>query len=218
MIPSDRRGKGVSRVRLAWAGLFILVGILAEVVFVHQVFPGINPYEGRFFPSWVVILVVAAYFLFNERSAWVRKDGVLTYRRRDELISDIYHARRALELRDLDTKDGWDLIELDSGKVLCLWDNLPSGPLGFDPANPEVRKFPCTEFTILRHAVEGFTAEVICAGEVIKAVTVSLPDHYDDWLYTYLPKDGDMIPGKSFDEVEAEVDKAISDSGGSQTS
>jgi hypothetical protein len=155
----------------------------------------------------LLILVVAAYFLFQDRSPWVKRNGVLTYRRRDELVSDIYHARRALELRAPDTNDGWYLIELDTGKVLCLWDNLPSGPLGFDPMNQEVRRFPCTEFTVLRHAVEGFTAEVHYAGQLIKPVTVSLPDHFDDWRYTHLPKDGDMIADKTFDELQAEVQK-----------
>jgi hypothetical protein len=204
--------------RILGAGLFILIGVLGEAYFVDRMFPHINPFDFKIFVPWMVVLVAAAYFLFQDRSPWVRKGGVLTYRRRDELVPDIYHARRALELRDLDTNDGWYLIELDSGKVLCLWDNLPSGPLGFDPGSPGVRKFPCTEFTVLRHAVEGFTAAVICAGEVIKPVTVPLPDHYDDWLYTSLPKDGDIIPGKSFDEVKAEVDKFTSDSSGSETS
>jgi hypothetical protein len=195
-------------VRLIFAGLFILIGVLGEMFFVDRMYPDINPFEGKLFGPWIVVLVAAAYFLFHERSSWVKRDGVLTYRRRDELISDIYHARRSLELRDLGTNDGWYLIELDTGKVLCLWDNLPSGPLGFDPANPEVRRFPCTEFTVSRHAVEGFTVEVVCAGQVIKPVSVSLPNHYDDWLYTYLPKDGDFIPDRTFDEVKAEVVKA----------
>lgn len=117
----------------------------------------------------------------------------MTCRRRDELLSSIYHAHRALELRDPGTNDGWYLIELDTGKVLCLWDNLPSGPLGFDPAKSEGRRFPCTEFTILRHKIEGFTAEVICAGQVIKPVTLELPEHFDDWVYTDLPKDGESF-------------------------
>jgi len=82
-----------------------------------------------------------------------------------------------------------------------------SGREGNYSENPEVRRIPCTEFTVLRHAVEGFTAEVNCAGQAIKPVTVSLPDHFDDWLYTYIPKDGDVMPEKTFDEVQAEVQK-----------
>lgn len=199
--------------RLVLSGLFIAIGVLAEIVFVHQIYPDINPYQEKLLGPWIVVLVAAAYFLFNERSPWVKRHGVLTCRHKDELISDIYHARRALELRDLDTNDGWYLIELDTGKVICLWDNLPSGPLGFDSANPEVQRFPCTEFTVMRHAVEGFTVEVICAGQAIKPVTVSLPDHYADWLYTSLPKDGDVIPERSFDEVQVEVQKACDGSG-----
>lgn len=136
----------------------------------------------------------------------------MKYRRRDDLVSEIYHARRALELRDLGTGDGWYLIELDTGQVLCLWDNQPSGPLGIDPGSPEARRFPCTEFTVIRHSVENFITVVICAGQVIKPVTVPLPDHFDDWLYTHLPKDGDVVPDKSFDEMQEEVQRR---SGGS---
>jgi len=204
-----RQGKGDVLVRVFLAGLFILIGVLGEVFFVDWIYPDINPFQGKLFGPWIVFLVVAAYFLFNSRGPWVKRNGVMTYRRRDELLSSIYHAHRALELRDPGTNDGWYLIELDTGKVLCLWDNLPSGPLGFDPAKSEGRRFPCTEFTILRHKIEGFTAEVICAGQVIKPVTLELPEHFDDWVYADLPKDGELIPNKTFDEVQAEVQKVI---------
>jgi hypothetical protein len=193
--------------RLIYAGVFILTGVLGEMFLVDRMYPRTNPFAGRLFVPLIVVLVIAAYFLFNERSPWVKINGIMTYRRRDELISDVYHARRALELRDPDTNDGWYLIELDTGNVLCLWDNLPSGPLGFDSMNPVVRRFPCTEFTVLRHPTENFTAEVDCAGQKIKPITVELPDHYDDWLYTYVPKDGEVIPNKTFDALQADVQK-----------
>jgi hypothetical protein len=199
--------------RLACSGLFIVVGVLAEIILLHRIYPNLDPYEGKLMAPTIVVLVAAAYFLFNKRSPWVKRDGIMTYRRQDELISDIYHARRVLELRDLDSNDGWYLIELDTGNVLCLWDNLPSGPLGFDSRNPEVRRFPFTEFTVLRHTTKNFTAEVDCAGQKIKPTTVALPDHYDDWLYTYVPKDGDVIPNKTFDAVQADVHKACSRTG-----
>ncbi|MGA3324341.1 MAG: hypothetical protein ABSF45_07700 [Terriglobia bacterium] len=204
--------------RLVFSGLLIAVGVLTEIVFVHRMYPDVNPFDWKLFGPWIVVLVVTAYFLFRERSAWVMKDGVLTYRRKDELVADTYHARRALELRDPESKDAWYLIELDTGKVLCLWDDLPSGPMGVDPANPWIRRFPCTEFTVLHHAVEKFTVQVNCAGEVIKPVTVSLHDKFENWLYAYLPEDGDFIPDKTFDEVQAELQKAIEGPGSGEAS
>ena len=191
--------------RLIYAGLFILAGVMSEMFVMQRMCPEINPFEGRIFLPTVAVLVAAAYFLFNERSLWVNRDGKLTYRRRDNLVSEKYQARRALELRDSDNGDGWYLVELDSGKVLCLWDNLPTGPLGCDTANPRIRRFPCTEFTIRRHRVEGYTAEVICAGQLIKPLTVSLPDHYGDWLYAYLPRDGDFVADGNFDEFKTKI-------------
>jgi hypothetical protein len=140
----------------------------------------------------------------------VKKNGMLVYRRKDKLVPETYHSRQALELRDPDSEDGWYLVELDNSKVLCLWDNLPSGPLGFDARNPSARRFPCTEFTVLRDRTNNLTAEVACAGEPINPVILKLPDRYDDWLYTYLPKDGEIVSGKSFDEVREEVQKEIS--------
>ncbi len=183
------------------------MGVLGEFLIVERISPQTNPFELRFSIPLIVGLIVAAKFLFSERSSWVNRNGVLTYRRRNELVSDSYRARRAFELRDLDTQEGWYLIELDTGKVLCLWDNLPSGPLGFDAMNPEVRRFPCTEFAVLRHPTENFTAEVDCGGQVIKPVTIHLGNHYDDWLYTYVPKDGEVIPNKTFDEALADMQK-----------
>jgi hypothetical protein len=194
--------------RLFFAGLFILGGVLGEFFIVEWINPQLNPFELRFSIPLIVGLIVGAKFLFNERNPWVKRNGVLTYRRRDELVSDTYRAGRALELRVPDTNEGWYLIELDTGKVLCLWDNLPSGPLGFDSMNPEVRRFPCTEFAVLRHPTENFTAEIDCGSRLIKPITIVLPDHYDEWLHTYIPKDGDLIPDKTFDEVRADVVKA----------
>ena len=209
MIPRWREGRRAVSKRLIYAGLFTLVGLLGEIVFVDRMFHELSVVvRGRLMEVTIVVLVAAAYFIFQDRSPWVKRNGVLTYRRKDELVSDIYRARRALELRDPDTNDGWYLIELDTGKVLCLWDNLPSGPIGFDSMNLEGRRFPCTEFTILRHATENFTAEVDCTGQVIKPVTIQLGDDYDTWVYTCLPKDGEIIPDKTFDEVQADLLKA----------
>ena len=194
--------------RLIGAGLFILAGVLGEVYFVNRLYPDVNPFELRFSIPLIVGLMIAANYLFSERSLWVRKNGVLTYRRRDELVSQIYHAKRALELVDPDNDKRWYLLELDTGKVFCLWDNLPSGPLGFDSMNPEVLRFPCTEFTVFRHATESFTAEVDCAGQVIKPVTIQLSDDHDNWVYNYLPKDGEISTDKTFDDVHTNLLKA----------
>jgi hypothetical protein len=194
--------------RLVCAGLFILAGVLGEMYFVDRLYPDVNPFEPRLSVPLIVGLMIAANYLFSERSPWVRKNGVLSYRRRDELVSQIYHGKRALELVAPDTDKNWYLLELDTGKVLCLWDNLPSGPLDFDSMNPEVRRFPCTEFTVFRHATEDFTAEVDCAGQVIKPVPIQLGDDYDTWVYLYLPKDGEIVPDKTFENVQAELLKA----------
>jgi hypothetical protein len=32
-----------------------------------------------------------------------------------------------------------------------------------------------------------------------------LPRHSEEWRISFLPKDGDIIPNKGFDEVKAEV-------------
>ena len=191
--------------RLVFAGLFILAGVLGEVYIVDRLYPHVNPFEPKFSIPLIVGLMVTANFLFSERSPWVKRNGVLTYRRKDELVPDIYRARRAIELKNPDTSDRWYLIELDSGKVLCLCDNLPTGPIGNDSANPDVRRFPCTEFTILRHPQENITVGIDCAGGLIRPVTVLVADHYSDWVYTQLPKDGETIKDKTFDDVLTEL-------------
>ena len=99
-------------------------------------------------------------------------------------------------------------MELANGEAICLWDKLPAGPPGFDPQNPKVRTFPCTEFTILRH-VTGFIVEIICGGEVIKPEVFTLPARHGGWNFDLpLPENGEVIPGETFDTVRAKVLKA----------
>jgi hypothetical protein len=183
----------------------MLAGVLGEVYIVDRLDPHVNPFEPRFSVPLIIGLIVAAYFIFQERSPWVKRNGVLTYRRKDELVPDIYRARRAIELKNPDTSDRWYLIELDSGKVLGLCDNLPTGPIGYDSSNPDVRRFPCTEFTILRHPPENITAGIDCSGTLIRPITVLVADHYSDWVYTQLPNDGEIIKDRTFDDLLAEL-------------
>jgi hypothetical protein len=204
--------------RLIYAGLFILAGFLGEFFLVELRLRNISIVNsGWSLVVTMVILIGAAFFLFQERGPWVKRNGVLVYRRPDELVADTYHARRALELRNPDSEESWYLIELENGKILCLCDNLPSGPMGFAPLNPVIRIFPCTEFSVLRHPAKKFTARIDYGGKLIEPVSVLLADHYSDWVYTHLPNDGELIPDRTFDAVLAELQElSRKDSGDSQ--
>ncbi len=184
------------------------------MIFVNRWYPTLTSSgNGKLlFSTTFVTLIVSAYFIFQERSEWVMRDGVLTYRDREDLVGQLFHARRALELSDTDAGRKWYLVETDTNGVLCLWDNLPSGPIGSHGSNPHDRAFPCTEFTRYIHKKEKFTVEVSCAGKPIAPVVITLPDYYEDWLYSYLPKDGDCVLAKTFEEVRADLEKAIGSS------
>jgi hypothetical protein len=196
-------------VRLVYAGLFILGGVLCGAYIGFTFYPQGNPFELRFSLPLLLGLIVAAHFLFQERGPWITKGGVTRYRKPAELVPTTYQSRRAFEVKNPDSGDRWYVVELENGKVLCLCDNLPSGPLGFDPMNPDVQRFPCTEFTLLRHPTEKFIGEIDCGGKLIQPVTVLFADHYSDWVYTRLSVDGEIIPDRTFNEVLAEAQEEV---------
>jgi hypothetical protein len=196
--------------RLVYAGILILVGLLAMMVFVNRFYPDIDSsLMGKLLLATIVILIVAAYFLFNKRGAWKVKNIEIArmFQSQGELTQDNYRVRRAFELADAENKVTWYVLELENGNAICLWDKLPAGPPGFDPEKPEVRRFPCTEFTILRHKT-GFIVDITCGGEAIKPEVITLPAKYDSRSFDFLSEDGEVIPGETFDTVKAKVLKA----------
>lgn len=196
--------------RLVYAGIFILLGLLSMLVLVNRVYPDLDPSVMKILmPATIVILTAAAYFLFNKRGAWKLKNPEIArmYESRGELTYDVCRARRAFELDDVGNKVTWYVIELENGKAISLWDKLPAGPPGFDE-NPKLRCFPCTEFTILRH-VTGFAVDIICGGEVIKPEVLTLPAKHSSWSLDFLSRDGEVLRGETFETVRAKVSKAI---------
>jgi hypothetical protein len=197
--------------RLVYAGTFILVGLLGFLVFMNRRYPNVDSaLMGHLMEGILVILVVAAYFLFNKRGAWKLKnaDVVGMYRGKGELTEETYHAKRSLALADHWNKVTWYVVELENGQPICLWDRLPAGRPGVDPENPNACRFPCTEFTILRHTT-GFIVDIVCSGEVIKPEEFRLRSKPRGWGYDFFLADGEVIPGETFDSVRAKVVKAV---------
>jgi len=196
--------------RLVYAGIFILVGLLGMIIFVNRFYPDIDSsLMGKLLFGTIATLIVAAYYLFNKRGTWKLKNIEIarTFESQGELTRDNYRARRALALADVGNKITWYVLELDNGQAICLWDKLAVGPLGCDPEEPEVCRFPCTEFTILRH-ITGFIVDIICGGEMITPETITLPERQEGQSFDFLSENGEVIPGETFDTVKAKVLKA----------
>ena len=182
-------------------------GLLGMLVLVNRFYPNMDSsMMEKLLYVTMAVLIVTAYLLFNKPGAWkVKNIGIgRTFQSSGELTRDNYRARRALALTDAENKVTWYVLELEDGKALCLWDKLPGGPPGFDPEEPEVGRFPCTEFTILRH-LAGFIVDIICGGEAIQPEVISLPAQYDAQDFNFLCEDGEVIPGETFDTVRTKA-------------
>jgi len=93
------------------------------------------------------------------------------------LATTDFQARRAFGVQEYEDEGLHYFLELSDGRVLFLSGQYlyEYEPCEDDPENREPRRFPCTDFTILRHKVEGHVMELICRGTVLEPEFIALP-------------------------------------------
>jgi hypothetical protein len=72
----------------------------------------------------------------------------------------------------------------------------------YEPINGAQRHFPCTSFTIRRHAEVGMVVDILCGGLVIEP-EVDAPPFTDEETHK-VPEDGQILRPKSFDHLRRE--------------
>jgi hypothetical protein len=71
-------------------------------------------------------------------------------------------------------------------------------------ARKQPRKFPCTEFTILRDKRDGLIVDVVCAGTVIEPEGQAPHFTEADYESGRLPENGQIISDRSYDQIKRE--------------
>ncbi len=206
-------------VRVWLAGLFVFVGItLAGLLLVKVMERG----SSLLFilailalTVFICILGLVATALFNmplTKSA-PPVDYALQVREWEQqglLTATDFHATRAIrfveESTDEDVDDEqWLLLELDDKSILFLnGDYFHDAVYDEDYSSDEDssgigRSFPCTDFSINRHNAANYVVEFLCRGQLIPYET--LPFTFNECWIGPIPKDGDILTGRSFDEL-----------------
>ncbi|MBQ5949041.1 hypothetical protein [Massilia sp. ST3] len=121
------------------------------------------------------------------------------------LLRQKFHAVRAFAVEELEDEGSHYYIALADGSVLFL-----SGQYlyEFEVEDPDEgipgRRFPCTEFEILRHAQEGYVLDILCAGKVLEPEAVAAPFSIQEHKDGEVPGDGERITGVSYEQLKQE--------------
>jgi len=164
-------------------------------------------------------LIVAATFAFNRGRAFAlnrgrafalnptRDEVIRALAERGQLETRACRARRAFEVKESGDEGLHYFIELEDGSVLYLtgqylYDYAPLDADDDEPATP--RRFPCTSFELFRNRRDQYTFDIACAGEVLEPEAVTPPFSRRDHRERRVPKDAEVIAGKTYDELKAE--------------
>jgi|DewCreStandDraft_4_1066084.scaffolds.fasta_scaffold233273_1 hypothetical protein len=119
----------------------------------------------------------------------------------------LYCATRAFGVEDYNDEGPHYFIELKNGAVMYLVGQYlyDYEPIDADPKISQPRKFPCTEFTIIRHKERGDNLDLKCGGRALEPehiFRIQEPFYTLRRLLGFVPKDGDIIIGQSYDTLK----------------
>jgi hypothetical protein len=200
--------------RLIVAALFVVGSLFAAValVSVSGVGERVPVVVGLALGLLLILLSIAALYLFNPW--WANPLGLMKpeqvlQRLEDEgmLESADFQVRRAFGVREFDDEGLHYFLELADGRVLFLSGQYlyDYEPIEDDINEKELRRFPCTDFTIRRHKTEGYVVEIICRGTVLEPEFFAPPfPRQKGWLER-IPEDGELISDTTYDALKASL-------------
>jgi len=119
--------------------------------------------------------------------------------RKNLLVGASFVADRAFCVHESADEDGPHyFLELEDGAVLHL-----SGAYlyEYEPSAGAPRHFPCTHFTVRRHAETGQVVDLICGGIVIEPEIEAPPFSRHDFARGRVPDDGAILRDIRFEEL-----------------
>jgi hypothetical protein len=204
--------------QLLGAGLFVFFGLVLTVLLFSWLFQ-------RTQPLWLIAplmlvaffaLILAAMVLFRGKSP--RQISVERYAQRIRkleeeglLLPQPFRACRAFAVDEFEDEGIHFYLELEDGSTLFLsgqylYDYEPARA-GRHGAAAQVRRFPCTEFTVRRHKVNGYAVDILCSGSALEPEIVAPWFDEDDFKNGRVPEDGAILREKTYDEIKMERQK-----------
>lgn len=199
-----------------------LAGLFAVFVITLFAVALIGALEGTAFGFLMPFLIVpiffigvyAAYCAFNTPShrplRWWKPfsfPSIEDLEKQGLVASREFRAKRAFQVGEYEDEGLHYFMELEDRGVLFLsgqylYDYEPIEDED-DPELHQSRIFPCTEFSYRTHKTEGYVLELATRGQVLEPEEV-IPTFSEGFLND-IPEDGEIIRGKSYDEIKREV-------------
>lgn len=198
--------------RALLAGLFVFGSMLGTVALIGDLYP-----DGRW-PWWPAPLIICvmfgsmllSLFIFNRPgfrpglAPMDLEDRIAELDGKGLLVRQSFQALRAFSVEETEDEGSTYFIELDNHNVLVLTGQYlyEFEPTTDDPELDQARKFPCTEFEILRHKQAGYVLDIKCNGTVLEPELTG--PYTKAEIRRGVPEDGDIITGRDYDAIKQE--------------
>ena len=118
--------------------------------------------------------------------------------KRNLLVYTHHRVERAFRVAELSDEGPHYFLALENGGVLHL-----SGPYlyQYEPGDGPIRYFPCTHFTVRRHAQLGHVVDILCDGLVIEPEAEAPSYSSHDFAMGFVPGDGEILRHITFDQL-----------------
>ena len=117
---------------------------------------------------------------------------------RQLLTSSSFCADRAFRVDECNGEGPHYFLELEDGGILHLSGNYL---YDYEPGEGSPRHFPCTRFTIRRHADLGHVVDIVCGGLIIEPEVEAPPYTAWDFAHSVVPRDGQILRNLTFDQL-----------------
>jgi hypothetical protein len=163
------------------------IGVLAVVIFTYLS---------------VLIVVIAVMLNYPRLPRQARANGFADELEAQKLlVSTSFRADRAFRVSESGEAGPHYFLELEDDGILHLSGNYL---YEYEPIDGNPRHFPCTEFTVRRHAEIGYVVDLICSGLIIEPEVEAPPYTARDLAKRGVPEDGEILRGISFDQLQHE--------------
>jgi hypothetical protein len=184
-------------VRLIIQAAFAATAVAALITFRHASLGVLATVILTYLSVLIVVIAIMLNYPRLPRQAMVN-DFAYELEARNLLVSTSFRADRAFRVDEFAQEGPHYFLELEDGGILHL-----SGTYLYDyePVEGSQRHFPCTQFTLRRHAEVGYVVDLICGGLVIEPEVEAPAYSADDFAQQRVPEDQAILRNVSFDRL-----------------
>jgi hypothetical protein len=147
-----------------------------------------------------VLMVAIAFLLDHPRHSRQPRtnEAAEDLAKRNLLLSTSFCADRAFRVDERNDEGPHYFLELQDGGVLHLSGNYL---YEYEPGDGSPRHFPCTRFTLRRHAELGQVIDILCEGLIIEPEVEAPPYTEGDFARRLVPADGEILRNLTFEQL-----------------